>query len=628
MIVAMIRRAFVASLVALATHALAADRPNIVLILADDLGYNDLSCYGRRDQATPHLDRLAGEGIRFTSAYCAQPICSPSRAALLTGKCPARLHLTNYLPGRPDAASQKLLQPVMEGQLPLEELTVAEILRDSGYATACLGKWHLGDVRFGPKEQGFDVVVTPPPNTEPGAEEGSKGEFAIMRAAEQFIEEHKDRPFFCYVPHNTPHIPFRTTPDLSAKYTASFNPTYAGVIETLDEAVGHLLGKIDSLGLTGRTVVIFASDNGGLHVLESPGTPATHNTPFRAGKGYLYEGGLRVPLMIRWPGQIKPGTTSETPVLLTDLMPTLLQIAGIDPEKAAGPLDGSSILPLLTGAENADEKARARRLFWHFPHYTNQGGRPGGAVREGEWKLIEDYESGGVELFNLARDPGERQNLATTESTRTREMKQKLAEWRRRVGAQECRPNPDFDATAHDAIYVARDSSSLFGNNGNAHELEQEWKPWRTLMNRAIRDQKPRVTPAEGDIRLHASDATAHGSRLRYESEARKRTLGYWTSIDDAASWMFDVKNGGRFEVELLYGCGAGSGGAEVLVETAGQRIPFTVEETGHFQQFVARTIGDVNLQPGPQSLRISATKKPGAAVMDLRRVVLRPITP
>jgi arylsulfatase A-like enzyme len=615
--------------IGIAAQAIAADRPNIVLILADDLGYNDLSCYGRRDQATPNLDRLAAEGMRFTTAYCAQPICSPSRAALLTGKCPARLHLTNYLPGRADAPSQKLLQPVMEGQLPLEELTVAEILREAGYATACIGKWHLGGASFGPREQGFDVVAAIPANTEPGAEEGSKGEFAIARAAEEFLEEHKEKeaPFFLYVAHNAPHIPFRTTAELAKKYTASFNPNYAGVIETLDASIGRILAKVESLGMKERTVVVFASDNGGLHVLESPGTPATHNTPFRAGKGYLYEGGLRVPLIVRWPGRIQGGITNETPVLLTDLMPTLLQIAGLDPEKSAGPLDGVSLFPLLTLEKGAVEKLRARALFWHFPHYTNQGGRPGGAMRNGDWKLVEDYEAGFLELFNLARDPGERENVAAREPERARGMREKLADWRRRVGAQECRLNPHFDAAAHDAIYVARDSSSLLPV-ATARELEVEWKPWRALLNRAIRNRRPRVTPAEGDIRLQASEAKVQGSHLRYESEPRKRTLGYWTSTGDAPSWAFEVKNGGRFEVELLYGCGTGSGGAEVIVETEGEKIPFKVDETGHFQQFIGRTIGEVTLSAGRQTLRITATTKPGAAVMDLRRVVLRPMAP
>ena len=268
-------------------------KPNIVLILADDLGINDLGCYGRKDQHTPNLDRLATQGMRFTCAYAAQSICSASRAALMTGKCPARLNLTNYLPGRPDAPCQRLLQPRIEGQLPLEEVTIAELLKNAGYATGLFGKWHLGGAGFGPKEQGFDVALVPPANTEPTPETGGKGEYVIEAAAERFIEDHRNGPFFCYVPHNCPHIPLAAMPNLVAKNRDAFSPVYAAMIETLDDAVGRMMAKVESLGLTERTIFLFTSDNGGLHVVEAPGTPATYNRPFRAGKGYLYEGGLR-----------------------------------------------------------------------------------------------------------------------------------------------------------------------------------------------------------------------------------------------------------------------------------------------------------------------------------------------
>src|SRR5882757_4655197 len=310
--------------------AVAADRPNIVLILADDLGINDLSCYGRKDQPTPNLDRLATEGVRFTSSYCAQAICSASRAALMTGKCPARLHLTNFLPGRADAASQRVKQPIIEGQLPLEEVTIAERLRDAGYATGHIGKWHLGNAGFGPKEQGFDSTYAGKANTQPSATEGSKGEYDLTAHAEQWLDEHKGGPFFLYLAHNSPHIPFAALPEDAARHAGAFNPVYAAVIEHLDRCVGRVMAKIDALGLRERTIFIFASDNGGLHVLEFPGTTSTHNTPFRTGKGYCYEGGLRVPLIIRWPGTVKPAWVSDTPVVLTDLVPTLLEAAGID----------------------------------------------------------------------------------------------------------------------------------------------------------------------------------------------------------------------------------------------------------------------------------------------------------
>jgi arylsulfatase A-like enzyme len=264
-----------------ATLAVAADetntaKPNIVVIFADDLGINDLSCYGRRDQATPHLDRLAAAGVRFTSAYCAQPICSPSRAALMTGKHPARLHITTFLPGRANARSQRLLHPQIAMQLPLAEKTLSEHLRDSGYATACIGKWHLGGAGFGPAEQGFDVVHAGRANTMPSDTEGGKGEYDLTAAAEKFIEENSEKPFFLYVPHNTPHIPLAAKSELIEKYKDSFNPTYAAVIATMDDCVGRILQKLSDLKLDERTIVLFTSDNGGLSVHESPLSLARH----------------------------------------------------------------------------------------------------------------------------------------------------------------------------------------------------------------------------------------------------------------------------------------------------------------------------------------------------------------
>jgi arylsulfatase A-like enzyme len=235
------------------------------------------------------------------------------------------------------------------------------------------GKWHLGDADFGPEKQGFDVVFAGRASTKPTEFEGSKGEYELTTEAEKFIEISKDRPFFLYLPHNTPHIPFSATPEDTAKWKESFNPAYAAVMEHMDDCVGRVMAKIASLKLEERTIFIFASDNGGLHVLESPTTPATHNTPFRAGKGYVYEGGLRIPLIIRWPGKVKPGWVSDTPVVLTDLVPTLLEAAGIDVAKQVGPLDGVNLGSFLGGAELAP-----RTLYWHFPNYTNQGGRPAG----------------------------------------------------------------------------------------------------------------------------------------------------------------------------------------------------------------------------------------------------------
>lgn len=466
------------SLAAFIGPVCAAEKPNIVLILADDLGINDLSCYGRKDQPTPNLDRLARQGARFTSAYCAQPICSPSRAAILTGKTPARLHLTTYLPGRPDAPSQKLLHPRIRQELPLDEMTLAEWLKSAGYVTACVGKWHLGGKGFGPLEQGFDFYFPGEANTTPSPNEGGKGEYALTAQAEQFIAQNSARPFFLYLPHNNPHVPLRALGELVEQHKNAFNPIYAAMIETLDRSVGRVLKKLDELRLSERTLVIFTSDNGGLHVLETPNTPATHNTPFRAGKGYLYEGGLRIPLLIRWPGQIKPGAV-RAPVVNTDLTPTLLELAGL---KAPEGLDGVTLMPLLTKSA----RPPARPFFWHFPHYTNQGGRPGGAVREGDWKLIEHYEDGRVELYNLERDQGEQRDLASREPGRTAALRRKLAEWRNTVGVQENTLNPNYDSALAKQIYGDLDTSNLPAD-GAAAEMAERLREWRRKMDAAIR---------------------------------------------------------------------------------------------------------------------------------------------
>ena len=597
-------------------------KPNIVFILADDLGINDLGCYGRKDQPTPNLDRLAEQGMRFTSAYCAQPICSPSRAAILTGKCPARLHLTNFLPGRADAASQKLRQPVIEGQLPLEETTLAELLRGAGYATACIGKWHLGGAGFGPKEQGFDHYFAGNAQTKPGAAEGGKGEYELTAEAVRWIDANKARPFFLYLAHNTPHVPLDAKPELIGKHRDAWNPMMAAMMETLDDCVGRVMAKLDEAGLAERTILIFTSDNGGLHVPEGADTPATYNAPFRAGKGYLYEGGLRVPLIVRWPGKVAAGAVSDAPVVLTDLMPTLMEAAGLDPAKTTGPLDGVSLGKLLAG-DATPVRGLMWRMFWHFPNYTNQGGRPAGAVREGDWKLIADDESGGVQLFNLAADPGEKDDLSKSEAARADAMKAKLAAWRKSVGAQMPVPNAEYDAALHRRLHEETDASRI-EPGASAADLAKKLAGWRAAMNDAVKGREPSVTPAGGDIRLHAKDATVHGTQARYEDASYKNVIGFWTKPEDWAGWDFDVAKAGRYEVEIQQGCSGG--GSEVAVEVAGQTLTFIVEDTGHFQNMILRTIGEVDLAAGRQTLAVKPRNRKGAAVMDLRRAVLRPV--
>lgn len=456
--------------------------PNVVFILADDLGINDLSCYGRKDQATPRLDRLAAEGMRFTSAYCAQPICSPSRAAIISGLTPARLHLTTFLPGRGDAPSQKLLHPKINQQLALESTTLAEHLKAAGYATACIGKWHLGGTGFGPKEQGFDVVHAGKPNTSPSSEEGGKGEYDLTTHAIDFVRTNKDKRFFLYLSHNNPHIPLAAKPELIEKFKDSFNPTYAAVVNTLDDSVGRLLDALDELKLRDNTLFIFTSDNGGVHLPELKEDAPTHNMPFRGGKGYLYEGGLRIPLIVRLPKVVPAGKVSDTPVINTDWLPTILDLCGVPID--ASKSDGINLAPLLTGGA-----LPARPLLWHFPHYNNQGGRPGGAVRLGDWKLIEHYEDGRLELFDLAVDRSEEHDLAAKEPKRAAVMQAELVAWQASVAAQTNSPNPDFDPAWHKRLYQDFDPSRL-SPAATAAAMRDKLSAWRAGMDSVVAKPK------------------------------------------------------------------------------------------------------------------------------------------
>jgi len=456
--------------------------PNIVFILCDDLGINDLHCYGRKDHNTPNLDKLAGQGLRFTSAYCAQPICSPSRAAILTGKAPARLHLTTYLPGRPDCVSQKVLHPKIQMQVPLEEKMICNYFKAAGYVTAAIGKWHVGGKGFGPLEHGFDVYHAGQANTKPSATEGGKGEYDLTAFAEQFIEANKDRPFLVYLAHNAPHIPYDAQKFRIEKNAGAFEPVYAGVIETIDDTVGRLLAKLEALGLADKTIVVFTSDNGGLHVPEGPHPKVTHNTPFRAGKGFVYEGGLRIPLIVRWPGHLPAGTVVDAPVINTDWVPTLLELAGL---AVPGGLDGQSLAGLLT----ARGPAPKRGLFWHFPHYTNQGSRPSGAMREDNWMLVEYYDDEAAELYDLARDISEKDNVAAQNPDRVTSMRAALAAWRKEVNAQANTPNPNYDPARRAPLYIDVDASRFDPALADKTQWERIWA-WRKGMNAALAPPK------------------------------------------------------------------------------------------------------------------------------------------
>lgn len=458
--------------------------PNIVLILADDLGWADLSIYGSEFHETPHLDGFAAEGMLFTEAYTAGSVCSPSRASVLTSHYPARLHMTDWIPGQGDEPHQPLLQVRDHNALPLDEVTLAEELGGAGYTTAHIGKWHLGALEPGqrPIDHGFDTVIgvndygSPPTYFWPyeGGDRdlewltatGEPGENLTRRLGEEaarFITEHRDRPFFLYLPFYAPHTPIEGEPELVAKYErkaealgireaevfgaegehlhrrVQSDPGYAAMVETLDDAVGRVLRSLEENGLVGETIVIFLSDNGGLAVLERdwPLEPPTSNLPLRAGKGWLYEGGIRGPMMVRWPGAVEAGAVVDVPVITNDLLPTVLEVAGLHvrPEYTR---DGLSLVDLLRGRDAPDRQ----ELFWHYPHYHGSGHRPSGAIRSGDHKLIQWYEDDRVELYDVRADPGETVDLSRSMPELADRLRSRLGEWLDDVDAQMPAPNP------------------------------------------------------------------------------------------------------------------------------------------------------------------------------------------
>ncbi len=438
-------------------------RPNIVMILIDDLGWADAGCYGSTFYETPHIDRLAAEGMRFTNAYAACPVCSPTRASIMTGRYPARLHLTDFLVGTRKRIDSPVLPAPYVHQLPLEEVTVAEILKKAGYVTGHIGKWHLGEQGFLPPDQGFDFSIAGGggvkgffwPKWDKGVSiEGRfEGEYLTDRLVDEavrFIETNRQKPFFLYLAHFAVHIPIEAKPEKIDKYKAKpktpdgqDNPTYAAMIDSVDEGVGRVLETLQRLQLDQNTVVIYTSDNGGLSVQESahfPNTPATCNAPLRAGKGYLYEGGIRVPWIVKWPGHVQPGSLCHTPVISNDFLPTFAEIAGVKNVETNGPLDGMSIVPLLRQSGTLQREA----LYWHYPHFSNQRDRPGGVVRVGDFKLIERYEEGTLELYNLADDLSERHNLAVEIPEKARELRERLHHWLKEVQANMPLPNPNY----------------------------------------------------------------------------------------------------------------------------------------------------------------------------------------
>ncbi|HUG19143.1 MAG TPA: sulfatase [Planctomycetaceae bacterium] len=469
--------------------------PNIVFILADDLGWRDLSNEGSTYYESPHIDRIAREGMKFTRGYAACQVCSPSRASILTGKYPTKHGITAYIGDRSGEAwrgtdrSDSHFPAEYERNLRASEITLAEVLQDAGYKTFFAGKWHLGSKGSWPTDHGFDInkggwdVGSPrggffSPWENPNLEPGPAGESLTLRLGQEtakFIASNKDQPFLAYLSFYAVHAPIQTTPELWKKYRDKaaeagladerfmFDrrlavrqvqdcPIYAGMIETMDDAVGIVLKQLDDLGIADNTIVCFTSDNGGV---SSGDAFATSNLPLRGGKGRQWEGGIREPFYIKVPGLTKGGETSEVPVSGIDWYPTLLELANLS-VPLQQEIDGVSLVPLLKGQTIAE-----RPLYWHFPHYGNQGGEPSSIISENDWKLIHYHEDGRDELYHLIEDPIEQNDLASSEPARTKTHRAKLDAWLKATDAKFPAKDPQFDAAKRDARWEQLRTSGL-----------------------------------------------------------------------------------------------------------------------------------------------------------------------
>ncbi len=466
-------------------------KPNILFILIDDLGWRDLSCYGSTFYETPNLDRLASEGMLFTDAYAACPVCSPTRASLLTGKYPATVGITDYIDwsGKWHPQRGRLIEaPYLKG-LPQSEATIAQALREGGYRTWHVGKWHLGGPGRYPTDCGFDVNVGGcewgcpqngyfSPWRIPGMKDAPDGTYLtdhLTDAAVALIREKDDRPFFMHLSHYAVHTPIQAPRELVDKYKdkakllgldrinplrsgehfrtermrqavikhrmLQSDPTYAAMMENLDTNIGRVLSALDETGQAGNTMVIFTSDNGGLATggfWEGENAP-TCNLPLQAGKGWMYDGGTREPYIVRWPGRIRPSSICRQPITSPDLYPTLLEAAGLPP-RSSQHVDGVSFMPLLEGDTSFDRGP----IFWHYPHYGNQGGQPGSSIRYGKWKLIEFLEDGGIELYDLSDDISETMDVSEAHPDKVLDLHARLVAWRKAVGARMPEQNTEW----------------------------------------------------------------------------------------------------------------------------------------------------------------------------------------
>ena len=434
------------------THAETTEQqpPNIIFVFIDDMGWKDAGFMGSTYYETPRIDRLASEGMMFTQAYANAPNCAPSRACLMSGTYSPRHSIyTVGNPARGQDNLRKLIPAPRKESLDLDIVTMAEALKPAGYINGMFGKWHLGkDEEHSPLRQGFDVCIMKP---EEKIKNDPKHMGFLTDSACAFMETNKTKSFFLYLAHHAVHLPIQAKTETIEKYNKKqgrperIHPEYAAMVEDTDTCVGRLLDKIDKLGLRENTMVVFFSDNGGHDAV-------TSMTPLRGSKGQLYEGGIRVPLIVRWPGKVRPGSSCDTPVIGTDFFPTFLKVAGT-PTPSGKILDGVSLLPLLT--QTGELKPRA--LFWHFPvylqGYTERQGafrtRPVGAVRMGDWKLLEYFEDGRLELYNLKDDIGETINLAEKMPEETKELHRIMQNWRKHVNAfMPTEKNPDYDPNA------------------------------------------------------------------------------------------------------------------------------------------------------------------------------------
>jgi len=500
-------------------------QPNVIFFMVDDMGWKDLGCYGSSFYDTPNIDGFASQGVRFTDAYAACHVCSPTRASLITGKYPASINLTDWLPGRRDFPFQKLKNVKINQHIPYDLKTFPEILKDNGYQTAIIGKWHLGEDSASIHRQGFDMHIPDwnkgwpnkgyhPPYGLKKLKAASEQEYLTDRLTDEalnYIEGNKDKPFFLYLSHFAVHDPIQGRKDLVEKYDARLNKMpestanpfvlegnpdqpnplpresldslvtkkthsgyrvfedntvqikqkqdnteFAAMVESVDESLGRVLNKLEELDIAEHTIIFFYSDNGGMAAAnfyypdrsikedELDLAFSTSNLPLRGAKGWLYEGGIRVPLIVKWPGVGEKGALCNTPVTTPDFYPTILDLLGIEYE--ADNLDGQSIAPLIKEQSTFEERA----VFWHFPHYSNHGMQsPGGAVRFGDYKLLEYYENGTVQLFNLRDDIAEQNDLSDSLPGKVAELKKMLNQWREQVGAKMMPPNPEYrpDAT-------------------------------------------------------------------------------------------------------------------------------------------------------------------------------------